>query len=243
MLKIWGSFLIRTMIGTKVFVYICFSTAVISFASGQSISDFDQKRDSLIVLQKAIALQIDSLESCRSLIQVQIEFINAQQKRIELDHALSQGYPTKVRLKTHLMDGPVLGEILQTIPEGDTVLVLDWFERPYFKVLYQGQFGYVSYMYLVKNNITSSIIDNYNQEHPKVSPLTKKYGFEIASRIKQKQIWIGMTDDMAKESIGKPTSVNRTVSVWGVQEQWIYRGRHLYLYFDDGVLTSYQDEP
>lgn len=65
------------------------------------------------------------------------------------------------------------------------------------------------------------------------------YGEDIGDRILRRRIWLGMTTDMALESRGQPVDTNRTVTAHGVHEQWVYRD--LYLYFDDGVLTSWQD--
>ena len=50
-----------------------------------------------------------------------------------------------------------------------------------------------------------------------------------------------MTDDMARESVGKPDDINRSTGSWGVHEQWVYSQRKLYLYFENGKLTSTQD--
>lgn len=49
-----------------------------------------------------------------------------------------------------------------------------------------------------------------------------------------------MTNAMARESWGLPEDINRTVGAWGVHEQWIYPG-NVYLYFENGILTSWQD--
>lgn len=48
-----------------------------------------------------------------------------------------------------------------------------------------------------------------------------------------------MTTSMAALSIGSPERINRTVTGYGTKEQWVYGSR--YLYFDNGVLTAYQD--
>jgi len=70
--------------------------------------------------------------------------------------------------------------------------------------------------------------------------LTKKYGSqEIAEKIMAKKIWLGMTSAMALESWGRPEDINRSVGSWGVNEQWIYV--NTYLYFENGILTSYQN--
>ncbi len=72
------------------------------------------------------------------------------------------------------------------------------------------------------------------------SPL-KKYGRDVGLRISGGEIWIGMTAQMARESWGKPDSINRTTSESTVREQWVYRQRDAYLYFENGVLTTWQN--
>ncbi len=50
---------------------------------------------------------------------------------------------------------------------------------------------------------------------------------------------LGMTSDAVSASMGAPRDVNRSVGSWGIHEQWVYPGK--YLYFENGVLTSWQD--
>lgn len=57
--------------------------------------------------------------------------------------------------------------------------------------------------------------------------------------IKKRQVILGMTPCMASASLGYPERVNRSVGSYGVHEQWVYDG--LYVYFEDNVLTSFQD--
>ena len=64
---------------------------------------------------------------------------------------------------------------------------------------------------------------------------------ELAARRKE-GVKIGMTAErVLQSSWGKPESVNRTIRANGVHEQWVYRGSHSYLYFDNGTLTSIQN--
>ena len=52
---------------------------------------------------------------------------------------------------------------------------------------------------------------------------------------------IGMTkQEVLDSSWGKPESVNKTETQYGVHEQWVY-GNQRYVYFDDGVVTAIQD--
>ncbi len=64
-----------------------------------------------------------------------------------------------------------------------------------------------------------------------------KYADEIATKIIDRKFWIGMTSEMAKESLGISQDINKTVGSWGVHEQWVYG--NTYLYFENGILTSY----
>lgn len=79
----------------------------------------------------------------------------------------------------------------------------------------------------------------------KMEPVEKtmmKYGCtqDIAECIIHHRVAIGMTKEMAKAAWGKPRKVNRTATAYGIHEQWCYNSR-CYLYFDDGILTSWQN--
>jgi tetratricopeptide (TPR) repeat protein len=63
---------------------------------------------------------------------------------------------------------------------------------------------------------------------------------EIIRSILDGKVTFGMTKEQVIVSWGQPEDVNRTVTTYGVSEQWIYGDKH-YLYFEDGVLTSWQD--
>ena len=61
---------------------------------------------------------------------------------------------------------------------------------------------------------------------------------------------IGMMDNEVIKSIGRPNRINRSVGKWGTHEQWVYsdrfnkKGQPLkdkYLYFENGILTSWQN--
>lgn len=69
----------------------------------------------------------------------------------------------------------------------------------------------------------------------------KGYGSEKAQKIINHQIWLGMRSLEAEDSLGKPEQVNSTVTVDVVHEQWVY-GNGTYLYFDNGILTSWQKQ-
>lgn len=60
------------------------------------------------------------------------------------------------------------------------------------------------------------------------------------------QLFIGMSTVQAVGAIGSPDHINRTVTASGKYEQWVYSKRRqigdaVYLYFENGVLTGWQD--
>ena len=65
----------------------------------------------------------------------------------------------------------------------------------------------------------------------------------IAERaISRGDILIGMNEDQAVRSWGRPTSINSTVSASGKSEQWVYRNEAgtAYIYMDNGRVRSAQ---
>lgn len=75
---------------------------------------------------------------------------------------------------------------------------------------------------------------------------------EIKQAILEGTVLIGMTEEQVKVNWGKPDKINTTVSYLRKHEQWIYGYRKSYgdtsywvpkeyLYFDNGILTSFQD--
>ena len=74
----------------------------------------------------------------------------------------------------------------------------------------------------------------------------KKYGWiwddQTQADVRSGMFRLGMTKEMVQASIGYPNDINKTVGSWGVHEQWVYGSiGGTYLYFEDGVLTSYQN--
>ena len=64
---------------------------------------------------------------------------------------------------------------------------------------------------------------------------------EEIRKIEDQEIWIGMTTNAAIEMFGYPSDNNRSTGSWGVHEQWVYKTKDMYLYFENGKLTSWQD--
>lgn len=73
-----------------------------------------------------------------------------------------------------------------------------------------------------------------------VDPRKKyKWSKKIWSAIENERVFIGMNKEQAKMSWGYPESINKTSTVYGTHEQWVYDGG--YLYFDNQILRSIQN--
>ncbi|MBV6494850.1 MAG: hypothetical protein LDLANPLL_02887 [Turneriella sp.] len=72
--------------------------------------------------------------------------------------------------------------------------------------------------------------------------VTKKFGKKYAELITDHKVTVGMTKEMVIESFGEAKYVNRTVTVHGTSEQWVYEDLGTqYLYFTGNKLTAFQD--
>ena len=67
--------------------------------------------------------------------------------------------------------------------------------------------------------------------------LVTKYGTDIGKRLYQHKVWKGVSADMARDSWGKPTQINRMYVDQSVDEEWIYSKK--WLYFRDGTLIDW----
>ena len=148
-----------------------------------------------------------------------------------------------------------IGSIIFEFDKEVDVKVLDY-KDGYYKICYDSNCGYLSEIWIYESfkvkkfkNLKVSEIKEQKQKRKKAiarkrsNKLKKKYiskyGERIYTKLKNGYYWIGMDKEMAKISLGEPNDINRTVTNYGVNEQWVYDG--IYLYFEDDVLTSFQD--
>ena len=64
------------------------------------------------------------------------------------------------------------------------------------------------------------------------------WGHALGKLVREGKICIGMTKAQVRMSWGLPYHINKSVYPSGVQEQWVYGNG--YVYFQKGILTSYQ---
>lgn len=149
------------------------------------------------------------------------------------------------------------GEVIATLLEDKKVVILDY-SSGYFGVCTDSICGYMSDLWINKNDNINEFIRVKELEKSELEQLendqklkaqkaewaeleekyAKKYGASTYNKLKQGYYWIGMTKEMATISLGRPNDLNKTVGSWGVHEQWVYDD--LYIYFENGILTSYQ---
>lgn len=205
---------------------------------------------------EVLKLRIDSLNGELQIINSQIELlyqkrnnINGQifdlKQKIEnnnIEFQEENGIPVLINQFGGILRNKPSGDEISKIPTGDTVFVFNWYEEPYFKVSYKGKIGFISYASLTENKkIKELVYKDLVKENPRLARLTQKYGKEIAKKLINGEYWIGMTTAMATESLGSPDDVNKSTGSWGIHEQWVYDKKKLYLYFENGKLSSFQN--
>jgi hypothetical protein len=66
-----------------------------------------------------------------------------------------------------------------------------------------------------------------------------KYGEDVARRIFDHNIWIGMTSGMLKLSLLPPQDINRTITSGLIREQWVYK--NIIIYLENDIVVAWQD--
>ena len=149
-----------------------------------------------------------------------------------------------------------------------TKLILLDYSDGYFGVLADSTYGYISDMWIEQDERIKKFLEAKKAETERLSLIAeekrrilalkeeeqkkieyarleqkyiKLYGRETWLKLRAGYYWIGMDREMAMISLGYPDDINRTVNSFGVYEQWVYSRKKLYLYFENGILNSYQD--
>jgi len=224
----------------------------------QSIGDL-QKRATR--LKTEIKIKSDSL----SVIENKIENLQYQEYLIKVKPkggGLVMTASIKMEGNLRKSSSP-LSDIIIKINKNDTVKLTDY-QNGYWIVNTNQYFGYLSDLYI---NETEEI-KKFNEELMKLNEefrikkekeeakkqtaiqkqkdneyrqkIFKQFGQKTGQKLLDGYYWIGMTDKMAKISLGEPRSINQTVGAWGVHEQWVYYDS-IYLYFENNILTNYQN--
>jgi len=210
----------------KTYITICilFSCNII-YSQNKEIEILSKKRDELENRKTKI---IDSIK----IIESRINYL----KSLEIKFSENETNPsiTKTKTDAKIKDKPdIFGNIIGVIPAKESIKVFTY-NNGYWLIEKDSLKGYTSEIYLEENQTMHDIKSKNDKDN-----IIKKYGKDISNKIFEHQIWIGMSSEMTILSIGYPESINKTTGSWGVHEQWVYKNK--YLYFENGVLTSWQE--
>lgn len=124
------------------------------------------------------------------------------------------------------------GRTIHEIPATATLEVFGENFDGYLMVRHAGKVGYVHYLKFDRQSIPGSLsrIFNTDRSDDATMALQRIFGRATTSRILRREIWRGMTAEMVRESIGRPTQLERITQRGLTREEWSYDdGRMLVL--------------
>ncbi|MCH8568703.1 MAG: hypothetical protein LAT67_10585 [Balneolales bacterium] len=231
------------------FTIITFLLFLSSTSSGQDIDSLNAKIAELNDHVKAIDEQIKHLQEQRNSLITHLSELNKIVAQIRYKELISEGVPTKISFVGARMRAEPSGgaQELARIESGKEVLIFDFYKPPFFKAQYADLVGYISVASLEVNDFIEEKQNELNggstrgqNTTQRQDRLVRQYGLRDGIRIYRKEPWIGMTSVMAREAFGRPNNINRTTTISGTLEQWVYQNR-IYLYFRNGILDSFQE--
>jgi hypothetical protein len=74
----------------------------------------------------------------------------------------------------------------------------------------------------------------------RLESMISKYGKNKGKLIANGKVWVSISFEMARDSWGEPTDIQKTTVSSGTTEKWIYPDNR-YLYFKNGRLDSWKE--
>lgn len=68
-----------------------------------------------------------------------------------------------------------------------------------------------------------------------------KMPLPVRDALLEGRVLLGMTSNLVLLAKGKPDNINRTTTLKGSSEQWVYRFPQTYIYLNNGIVTAVQD--
>ena len=218
--------------------------SIIIQINSQEKRNLNFKIDSLENLKKDLNKKIEELNNVKKGIEDEILSIKSkiEKSKIEKD-SLKYHYTVALNFNGGLKDEPgIFGNKIIEIEKNDSIKIYNWYKKYYFKASYKGKVGYVFEEGIkIDKKLIEYIVENLKKNDTKLAYLVDEYGLKLAYKLNSGSYWRGMTKKMAIDGVGKPDEINKTTGSWGIHEQWVYRKKNIYLYFENGKLTSYQD--
>ncbi|MFN8153784.1 MAG: hypothetical protein U0Y08_05790 [Bacteroidia bacterium] len=230
------------------FQLLLFAILLSSLAFCQESSRINALKKSKETLEKEIRVLTDSLKIInKSISDEEAREIVSKADASGLLATFKEG--AKLKIHPNAMEEPIY-----TFKRAKEVRVVDYSEG-YFGVVVDTIAGYINEVWAKSDERLKIFVKaKEEEERKKLAMVNEKskevrkekiiaeYGAQVYYRLEKGEYWIGMSDELAIISLGYPAKKNRTVGSWGVHEQWIYeKGNRLYLYFENGILTSYQN--
>ena len=222
-----------------ILIYIILITNVIQ---SQSIAKLNNKK---LELQKTK----DKLSNQIMTINEEIEVINSEIYSLKAKEIKND--TSKVLIQTVAFEGSKVfkepstsSEVLKILNKRSDIFVTDYKDN-FYEVLSDGVKGFIvtgrvdevaNDVYKVKEKGYIFEKEEMSVKYEKERVIHKNKKDELKGSGK---LWVGMTKDEARLSLGKPRYDNRSVGSWGTHNQWVYK--YYNLYFENGKLTSWQD--
>lgn len=179
------------------------------------------------------------LKNVNSRIDSLLMLLNKQEYLAQFEE--SNGISAKTSSEGKMRVSPsVASNVIIEIPEGEEVKLFKEFKFPFFKVLYNGKVGYLSYGSLERNKYIELVVSNKREKQDDIKSASKESSVTAKYAIVFNMLDLGMTKQQVLDIVNKPNDINRTVSTYGTREQWVYPNS-VYLYFENGKLTTWQD--
>jgi len=231
------------------FSILCLFSANILSAQNERVQELEKQK---IVIAEKIEILKDSINKLDS----EINKIKSNEiKKMISDSSIIATTTNGAKLKS--IPDPFAKPII-VLQKNTTVILIDYYDG-YFGVCADTVCGYLSDVWIQRTKEVQNLINIKEKQQRELKLLTNeqylkaqenewreiekkyiaKYGTTIYNKLKKRYYWIGMNQEMAIISLGKPFENNRTVGSWGIHEQWVYDD--LYLYFENGILKSFQD--
>jgi hypothetical protein len=212
-----------------VIVFYMFLSYQYIYSQSRDIKRLNEIKNDLILKRKQINDSIDIIN--KKILDLKNSYYKPNTQNTRQDENYIKA---KTRMDGNVKDKPeVFGNIVDSLNKGDYVKIISY-KNGYWLIKTKRIKGYASEIYFNNNEKMKRSKKKFKQDK-----IIDKYGENIAYKIFNHKIWIGMTDKMARLSIGEPKEINRTTYRWGVHEQWVYKNR--FLYFENGILKSWQD--
>ncbi|MBN2681027.1 MAG: hypothetical protein JXR58_00840 [Bacteroidales bacterium] len=247
----------------KKLLFFTLASIIVNQGFTQTITEINHKIDSLEKVKQNIVAEKRILEKkeerTENLLKIWKEKKNNYSTSSTTSKSLSvnNGIVAKVVATGGSLRERPMGNEVKSIPGGATIYVQNEFSNLYFKVVYQGTTGYLSYSSIEQNadvdmllqkrlsnssentkpNSSSSDNSAYNND-PKYKRIVEIYGKEVSVRIMKKEIWKGMSPGMLLESQGNPQKTTEETTSTGKRQVWHYSDK--YVYVEKGSVSEWK---